>query len=429
MTTNTTSTAAAQAAIHTHFEEIRLRLRSGDEAAIVQLEALSFQHPGWFAPLHLLMRNALKNYDQTVVFRCMELVEQQWPGGTQGYLLRALKLEHDGQSDAALDEARKALGGSANPESAVLQPLISLINRLSGPLTLRQTPIDADLVQSLSWNELLSVVQLLYSHGDVERARAFGCRVVEMRPQAKPLVDAALDGNEVAPGPAGVDWDADFISIEEPGSDTAIVAFTGLRHKTGVPLGTLYRELKPLNAHFIALRDRSRMLFMGSLPYLGGDPVVSAQLLRKHVAGLGAKKIWVIGSSAGGVGALVYGALMKVDAIIGYGAITSIDASFETREKAVRKRMGGLAPDWLGSTEDRLRALQPPIPVLLNYGQGMSLDRQHAEKIASVPGVRLKPLAGYDQHGVLNELVDRKRLLPELQAFIKSIQVGIEPPG
>ena len=221
-----------------------------------------------------------------------------------------------------------------------------------------------------------------------------------------------------------VDWDADFIAIPSPGSDTAIVVFSGIKHEAGVTLEALHEELEPMACHFVALRDMDRLLFMGAHPALGGNPVECASRLRARLERMGARRIVLLGNSAGALGALLYGALMKADAVVGYGAITDVQAPFEPRGRSVLRRLRRLAPDWLSPPGDRLEDHDPAMPVLLYFGAGMDIDRMHAERLASQPGVRLRAVPDFAGHNVLQELMARGRMRAELEGFIAPLRLA-----
>ena len=149
--------------------------------------------------------------------------------------------------------------------------------------------------------------------------------------------------------------------------------------------------------------------------------------LRERVQAMGARRIVLLGNSAGAIGALLYGALMKADGIVGYGAITDVEAPFETRGRSVARRIRRLAPGWLAPPGKRLAKCSPAIPVLLYFGAGMDIDRMHAEHLASVPGVRLRPLQGFSGHNVLPQLVPGGVMRSELEAFFGLLRNAARP--
>lgn len=372
----------------------------------------------------LKMDHALDANDLQAANQCIEEAERALPNSMYGYLLRGRLLVHQDETESALEIAREGLLRGLVADVKVVRELLSLVAKLGGRVTVGSTPINPAIRDFLEPSALFSIGKQLVSYGDVVRARILGQWIVSASPNSSALVEAHFGTGDEG-GPAEVDWDADFICIEEPGSDLAIVVFTGLNHQVGVPLAELYERLRPLKAHFVALRDMKRLLFLGDLPYLGSSPGESAPLLRSRIETMGASRIVVLGNSAGGFGALLYGGLMKADAIVGYAAVAQIDLPAESRRFGVKRRIEAKASTWMAAPGCRLRAMEPPIPILLNYGADMALDARQAESLASTPGVRLRPLPGYAQHSVLVELIKTDRFLPELRQFLGEVDPSL----
>lgn len=292
----------------------------------------------------------------------------------------------------------------------VVRSLLILVKTVGGRRAVREAPLPEDVTASLDAKALMFLSRLFFQCGDPARSHVLRATAAARDPAVRAPTAADVDD---------IDWESDLISIPSPGSDTAVVVFTGLMHETGVPIEVLHAQLKPFSFHFVALRDLTRLVFLNGHPGLGADPAEAALRLRERVESMGVKKILVLGNSAGCVAALLYGALLRADGIVCYGPIASMTAPFETRGKAVARRVRQLVEQrWLVHPVELLRACDPAVPVLVHYGELMALDRQHAEEIASLPRAELDVLPGHDRHDVLRELIARGRLVPRLADFV-----------
>jgi len=384
-------------------------IASGREVTRAELEGLHRAHPSWFEPLELLLEQLLEENDAPAVEACRAHAETTWPEMQESFLVRAMLHRDTNQSDKALEIAYEGLRRPI-VDVQVVRSLLILVKTVGGRRAVREAPLPVDVATSLAAKDLMFLSRLFFQCGDPARSRALRAVAAERDPAVK--VPPIVDGD-------GVDWESDMVSIQSPGSDTAVVVFTGLMHETGVPIEVLHAQLEPLSFHFVALRDLGRLVFLNGHPRLGAGPAVAAQRLRQHVEAMGAKKILVLGNSAGCVAALLYGALLKADGIVCFGPIASMTAPFETRGKAVARRVRQLVdPQWLAPPVELLQACDPAIPVLVHYGELMSLDRQHAETIATLPRAELEPLPGHDRHDVLRELIGRGLLVPRLAEFV-----------
>ena len=407
-------------------QHARKTLLNDSRAGIVLLESLVTDEPDWLPPLLLLMRAAIDADDEAAANSCILKAEQQWPDSAPGFLLRAQWLEHCGELDSALATAREGIGRLPG-DGAAVAPLLTLIHALGGRRALGSTCLGEQVTSHMNWRQLLNAASIY--------------RRFSQKGLAHQLEMAALAKNAAAeahlPSKAGdpdfdlpeADWDSDLISIERPGSDFAVVVFTGLGHEVGLSVEDLYRQLVPLNAHFVALRDVSRQLHLSGNPDLGNTIEHSARLLDRHIRDTGAERVLVIGNSAGSLAALLYGALMGVSAIACYGAVTFMPAPFEDRGRGVWRRLERkLESVFPLHAKDALLRVARPIPVLLNYGQDMDIDRQYAEALIGIAGVQLRPVLGFDGHAVLKELVRRGTFLLELTRFLDR-ESAVPTPG
>ncbi len=104
-------------------------------------------------------------------------------------------------------------------------------------------------------------------------------------------------------------------------SPRLVVAFGGLQQKLGGIRSEFYRSLERLDCAALFVTDPGRRWYQY-------EPAVIAGLLdeiRQAAARCGARRLVCIGNSMGGFGALLFGARLGADAILGFAPQTAID--------------------------------------------------------------------------------------------------------
>ena len=414
--TFTSSAPAGSAADSTPYqttESLRFQVLAGDEAALERLRQRCLADRSDFESLHLACEAALSREDTAWALDCIERAERAWPGQIPPALLRAVAAEASGDTDAAMRIATEAVVLTAGaPESA--WRLMSLLRTLGGRRALREALLRPDTVDRLAWPQLFTALKLLRSSGTPELLERIRTRCLEVRPQAAARIAAVLDeAHDVT-----VDWDADFVHVPREGSDTAIVVFAGLGQETGLDMEDLHALLLPLRAHFIAMRDPGRAMFLGPLPGLGTSLEANADALKMRLAVLGIRRTILLGNSAGSLGALAFGALMRAQAVTCFGAVTAVGQPFEVRAKAMMRRMQRAGLPWEIDVRKLLAERTPPVPVTLCFGSGMRIDAMHARYLEGVPGVSLVPIEGFEGHGAMKAMVARGLFLDHMHRVL-----------
>jgi hypothetical protein len=201
------------------------------------------------------------------------------------------------------------------------------------------------------------------------------------------------------------DPDAGVLYDLEPESKRLIVAFGGLAGKLGMPPFEFFRTLSGVRVKTVFVRDHAQAWYHRGVAGVGEgiDPVAAYIIgLRAH-----AEEIVMIGMSAGGYAALLFGALAQCEAHA-FVPQTFIDPGLR-EEHRDRRWMAEL--EALGTGLDSRYADLLPTMATGNthahvyYGSGNRLDRIHAERLDRLPQVTLHQF-DTERHNVVKDLRD-----------------------
>lgn len=196
----------------------------------------------------------------------------------------------------------------------------------------------------------------------------------------------------------------------KPRVDATVLVFNGLQRPHWFSLEAVRDLIHPLGAHMIYLRDNQNLLFSQGIGDLGPDVASSARRLRQKVDQIGTRRLYCIGNSSGGYGAILFGCELNADAVVGFSAQTTVAENaeaFDIREPLIHGLLRLRVPPAERPRLDllpRLEGRDPALKLFLHYGERQREDAQHAERVGHLPGVSLFPIAGFDQHGAFSEL-------------------------
>jgi len=205
------------------------------------------------------------------------------------------------------------------------------------------------------------------------------------------------------------------------GAETAIICFcAGGSHRLGMPLSAFHRWAAASRASVIYLRDFRNQFFLEGVPALGPDLETSLLALRRLLAMLRARRAVCLGVSVGGFAALYYGLELGAERVASLCGAVNLECSFNAHlrwigaARRLTKSRPGLALDL---AQRYATAAQPPHASLV-YGDQNWDDRLHAEYMGTLPCAELRPVAGFDGHNVVIELVRRKEFASFLQHLV-----------
>jgi hypothetical protein len=198
---------------------------------------------------------------------------------------------------------------------------------------------------------------------------------------------------------------SDILLRRAPGSKRLVIAFGGLRGAIGMPPFEFLRSLDDLRLNRVFLRDPEQAWYHRGVEGVGPDIDSVAARLREVAAEMEA--VFTIGNSAGGFGALLFGALLSCE-VHAFSPQTYIDpdlreANDDTRWEKLVRRLGD-------DMEPRYANLRPVIAASeakchVYYPTQIRLDVVHAEHLGTLPQVTLHPIDS-DDHTVIRELRD-----------------------
>ncbi len=186
----------------------------------------------------------------------------------------------------------------------------------------------------------------------------------------------------------------------------------------GLPLTLLHRWFGLLDANLVYLRPFNENYFLGGLPPFGPGAAAMGQGLRRLLEELGAARTLCYGNSMGGFAAIRFGLELGADAILGIGPQTIVGPDFDRESGQDRRRR--LAREFPGAPLDvrpLWQASRRHPRLVTVYGDGNWDDRLQSERMAGLPNVELRPLADFDGHFLISELIRRGAYLPLLRAL------------
>ena len=233
--------------------------------------------------------------------------------------------------------------------------------------------------------------------------------------------DAGFDGFRDDPA-------ADVQVVPRRGAETVLLGFCGSQHKMTLPLTMMHRWFGQVDTHVIYLRDRSRRGFLFGAAGVGDYPETLARL-RALIARLAPRRIVCQGHSAGGYGALRMGLDLGADAVLVFGATTSL--LLEPAQQPRIRLMLGLDADAdlrrLGHAADLRLAYAAPSPAPLArlvYSGGHVRDVEQAENMRGLPGITLEPVGEFADHGVFYHVLRSGRYREQLAELVPPPEQG-----
>jgi hypothetical protein len=197
--------------------------------------------------------------------------------------------------------------------------------------------------------------------------------------------------------------------VRRDGADAVLFLFCGIAQRLGAPLPLLHPWFAELPAHLVYLRDFKRLLFLTGLASLDGDRPGTVATFRNVAASLGAKRIFCYGNSGGVFPALLYALDLGAEAVLAMAGPTNLEPGFNAylRYQNLARKIGEDAPDAAIDMRRVFEAATNPPRTLIVYGNESWEDRLHAENMAGLPTVTLRPLDRVDSHNAVMDAIVR----------------------
>jgi tetratricopeptide (TPR) repeat protein len=396
--------------------------------------------------LELAIARAGKNWP--AVRRIIErlLAGQAYPSARL-YLQLAFACRHMNDRQSAEAAARRALALDPNLESAVLIIAWAATEAGDGETALRHYRELARIApDNPRW--AFEAMRLLYFMGrlgeawdELQRARhrwpndplfriwmlnhglhepptvAAGTRdqpgaggLAHLEQEMRELIEAAPRDGELRRAVIADDRDEDVIIGDAGSGAVAVIIFTGPHDHVTMPLPVFDRYLAALGVTAIYLKDFARLMYRRGVRSLG-DADATLAALRSLAQSLGADRTCAIGVAT--AAAIRYGVQLEADRIVCFGAPTSralAPVSAESVRNIIAQRLDRELSGFERNLKGFLESRRCSSKIELVYAEGMAIDKAHAEHLAGLPGVTLRPQIGTGDHAVLRWLAKRRQL-------------------
>lgn len=206
------------------------------------------------------------------------------------------------------------------------------------------------------------------------------------------------------------------------GGSRVLICFTGVAHKLGkFPVSYLDSLFAEYGIEVIILRDFSHNLYFQGVPTLGNNLDDTIASLKKLTEG---KVIYTLGSSGGGLAALIYGEILNAKKVMCFSAPTNVQYDHmkrigDFRGQALIKRINRVFhSDILDAkntlTENTIKN------IWLFYGELNEEDKNHAHYLQEFSNVKINSLPRVSEHNTLWEIATKGLAREVFQEFVNS---------
>lgn len=176
-----------------------------------------------------------------------------------------------------------------------------------------------------------------------------------------------------------------------------------------------------INTSVILVNNGPNQWYQGGVDGLGATRVEVTNTFRKWASHLGAKRLYTVGTSMGGTGALLHGVPLGAR-VLAFASETRMDWPWSNVRRLMQEGFKPPVND-LREVVGKARA-----PIFLYVGECEPVDLVSASHIADLPRVFAESLK-YVQHGPPNYLLRKGRLDPLIDAFLNDEHLPRMPEG
>lgn len=193
------------------------------------------------------------------------------------------------------------------------------------------------------------------------------------------------------------------------GHDRLVIVFGGMAGRPMMPPAEFARSLSGRGADLLFVKDFWQAWYQRGLLGISRGVKDSVEALRRSAAEGRYREVHMVGMSAGGFAALLFGALLPAKHIVAFSPQTLISAATIEEFAATDTRAEEIPQN--GQFTDLARIL-PTIPFSgtmdVYFAAHHRTDAPAAQRLTGTPGVRLHPLPT-DMHNVVRFLRDQGR--------------------
>jgi hypothetical protein len=212
----------------------------------------------------------------------------------------------------------------------------------------------------------------------------------------------------------------EVLIAERPGANAAVLVFSGLGNRLGLPLPVFDRYLAALGTSTFYIRDFDGLAALEGLRSLGNRYATTLATLYRMLIARGIKRVCTIGYSAGARAAVQYGVDLDADCIIGISGATGRAGFFADKlpHPKVVKRFARLSPDRLDLQRFlRHRVYRSRIEII--YNPEAQSEKTDALYLSRQPNVRVHPVGACRTRGsVVHQLAIEGELFKLLRDLL-----------
>jgi hypothetical protein len=220
------------------------------------------------------------------------------------------------------------------------------------------------------------------------------------------------------------DPDREVLVSERAPSDTAVLVFTGLGDRPGLPVPVLDAYLSALGQTAVLLRDERRLLHAAGVASLAPDLEGTVAALRDLLAGLGIKRVWTLGHSTGGFAALLYASLLGAERALAFNPFVSLEPDpNDMRLPFLQRRVQAALDPSRRDLPAALAGVRPRPRFEVVYGAAGTQDAAQARRLAGL--ATLLPLQGFASHTAVVETLRRGELGRLLEGDLSGLMPAV----
>jgi hypothetical protein len=258
------------------------------------------------------------------------------------------------------------------------------------------------------------------ARSQAKRINALEAKLTHLQKKFDSLHKAFITINDISVVPSSHPG-ADLAPVEmttDPEAKITVLAVAGMAMKLGMAPREFRNALLGQKCNFIFIKDFKQAWYQHGLVGLTSNIHETAEYL-KTILPPQTESLRVIGTSAGGFGAVHLGVRMGADKVLAFGPQTKI--ALDTFKHFETTDSDRSAFDFQARDND-LRSLLEDYKdyagkVYVYYSAANERDSAHAQRLAGIPQVHLRPIDN-DQHNVASFLKQTDQLDTVLSEFL-----------
>ena len=208
----------------------------------------------------------------------------------------------------------------------------------------------------------------------------------------------------------------------ERASEVLLVAFGGIVGELGIPVFEFFKLASDLDVKKMFVRDLRQAWYQQGLPGIADDVDGIARYLERVVREQRVRRVVMVGNSAGGYAALLFGWMLEVDEVHAFAPQTFVDRwnRLVHWDRRWREEIAGMYRSLNSGT--RYLDLAKVLPTRrvrtrshVYYAAPMRIDRVHARRLGKVPNLELheSPEGQHNLIKLLRASGDLRRILDD----------------